>query len=233
MPPISRRFLLFAPVLLAAQNKRFQDHLWASIGPIYAAMLRHPFLTGLTSGTLPKDRFEFYLKQDSLYLVAFAEALGVLASKAPRVDWMITLNQHAIDSVKTERNLHESILRGASAQSMAPTNYAYTNHLLSAVHRKPFAEGLSALLPCYWVYLEVGRELKKRGSKNADYQKWIDQYASDGYGKTVQLVLDMINQESARLDDGRKKACTDLFTASSRYEYQFWDMAWRLEEWKP
>lgn len=220
-------------MLLMGQNKRFQDQLWTSIEPIYAATLKHPFLTGLTDGTLPKDRFEFYLKQDSLYLVAFAEALGLLASKAPRVDWMMTLNQHAIDSVKTERSLHEAILRGAAAQSMAPTNYAYTSHLLATVHRKSFAEGLSALLPCYWIYLEVGRQLKKRGSRNADYQKWIDQYASEGYSKTVGMVLDMINEESKGLNDAVRKDCVDNFVASARYEYQFWDMAWRLEEWKP
>ena len=218
---------------LAAEPKLFSDRLWSSIREIYAATLKHPFLTGLVDGSLPKDRFEYYLKQDSLYLVAFAEALGVLASKAPRVDWMSTLNQHAIDCVKTERGLHEAILRGAAAKTMAPVNYAYSNHYLATVHRKPFSEGLSALLPCYWIYWEVGRELRKKGSKNPDYQKWIVQYSDESYGKTVQLVLDMINEESKRLDEDRKQACVDLFVTSSRYEYLFWDMAWRLEAWKP
>ncbi len=232
---ITRRSLLLLPipVLFAAPTGKFSSQLWSSITEIYAQTLRHPFLTGLADGTLAKEKFEFYLKQDSLYLVAFAEALGVLASKAPRVDWMMTLNQHAIDSVKTERELHESILRGASASKMAPVNYAYSNHFLATVHRKSFAEGLCALLPCYWIYWEVGKELKKRGSKNADYRKWIDQYAGEGYGKTVQLVLDMIDEESKRLDADRKQACVDLFVTSSRYEYLFWDMAWRLEAWKP
>jgi thiaminase (transcriptional activator TenA) len=145
-----RLLLLTVPPLLAAPPK-FSETLWKSISDVYAETLRHPFLTGLADGTLAKEKFEFYLQQDSLYLVAFAEALGVLASKAPRVDWMITLNQHAIDCVKTERELHESILRGASASRMAPVNYAYSNHFLATVHRKGFAEGLSALLPCYWI----------------------------------------------------------------------------------
>jgi thiaminase/transcriptional activator TenA len=233
---LSRRGLLFAALpfsTLADNGGGFSAVLWKSVAPIYAQTLRHPFLTGLTDGTLPKEKFEFYLKQDSLYLVAFAEALGVLASKAPRVDWMMTLNQHAIDSVKTERQLHESILRGASARVMAPVNYAYSNHFLATVHRKSFAEGLCALLPCYWIYWEAGKELKKKGSANADYRKWIDQYADPAYGKTVRLVLDMIDEESKRLDADRKQACVDLFVTSSRYEYLFWDMAWRLEAWKP
>jgi thiaminase/transcriptional activator TenA len=217
----------------AAGPTGFAAELWKSITNIYSATLRHPFLTGLTDGTLPPDRFRFYLAQDSLYLVAFAEALGVLASKAPRVDWMIQLNEDAINCVKTERELHESILRGAAASKMAPVNYAYTNHLLATVHRKSFAEGLAALLPCYWIYWEVGKELKQKGSRNADYQKWINQYSDPHYGQTVTRVLTMINEEAKSFGASQRQAVIDLFVASARYEYLFWDMAWRREEWQP
>jgi thiaminase (transcriptional activator TenA) len=217
----------------AAPGPRLRDELWNASLAVYAAILKHPFLTGLNDGRLLQERFRFYLEQDSLYLVAFAEALSVLASKAPRVDWMSTLNQHALDCVKTEKQLHDAILRGSASTQMAPTNYAYTNHLLATVHRKSFGEGLAALLPCYWIYWEVGKELKKRGSKNADYQKWIDQYADASYGKTVETVLGMMDTEAGVLSPAQRRACVDLFLTGSRYEYQFWDMAWRMESWTP
>jgi thiaminase (transcriptional activator TenA) len=116
---------------------------------------------------------------------------------------------------------------------MMPTNYAYTNHLLAAVERKSFAEGLAAMLPCYWIYWEVGKELKKRGSKNADYQRWIDQYSGESYADTVNLVLRMMNTEADRVTAAVRGSAKDLFVISSRYEYQFWDMAWREEKWSP
>lgn len=233
---LSRRSMvaLAVPFLGRAQgSKQFSDRLWGAISTIYAETLRHPFLTGLTDGSLSKERFEFYLKQDSLYLVAFAEALGVLASKSPRVDWMITLNQHAIDSVKTEKQLHESILRGASARTMAPVNYAYSNHFLATVHRKPFAEGLCAMLPCYWIYWEAGKVLVKRGSKNREYQQWIDQYSSEDYGKSVREVLAMMDAMAQEMTAAQRERCLALFERGARYEWMFWDMAWRKESWPP
>jgi thiaminase/transcriptional activator TenA len=219
---------------LRAGDPRYTDELWAAIESIYQKTLRHPFLTGLADGTLPRERFTFYLQQDARYLTAFAQALNVLSSKAPREDWMVTLNRHATDAIQAEKSLHDSLLKGVPrAEQMAPTNYAYTNHLLAAVERRTFLEGLCAMLPCYWIYWEVGKELKKRGSKNADYQRWIDQYSDPSYNATVQQVLAMANSEADRASVVTRQSGIQLFVVSSRYEYQFWDMAWRQEQWTP
>lgn len=222
----------FAPLLLLAaalpawpSEPRYTDELWAAIEPIYSKTLDHPFLKGLADGTLPREKFDFYLRQDALYLGIFGQALNELASKAPREEWSVTLSQHAIDCLKERMQ--------APADRMAPVNYAYSNHLLAAVHRKSFAEGLAALLPCYWIYWEVGKELKKRGSKNPDYQRWIDQYADPSYEKTVAVVIRMMNAEAARLTPEQRQSAREQFILSARYEYLFWDMAWREEQWLP
>jgi len=217
----------------------FTSQLWTDIRPIYQKTIEHPFLKGLADGTLPRDRFQFYLLQDRRYLRVFGQALSVLASKAPRPEWAATLNRHAIDSLKEEQTLHEKILAGwgvppaAMDAAMAPSNYAYTNHLLAAVHRLSFAEGLAAMLPCYWIYEEVGKELKKRGSKDPAYQRWIDNYAGDEYGAVVKQVLAMMDEEAARSSPAVRQSARELFVISARYEYLFWDAAWRLEKWAP
>jgi thiaminase/transcriptional activator TenA len=212
----------------------FTDGLWAAIAPIYEKTLRHPFLAGLADGTLPRARFDFYLEQDALYLSAFSRALSLLAAKAPREDWALTLNRHAVEALEVERKLHESLLGpGRRAATMAPSNFAYANHLIAAASQRPFGEGLAALLPCYWIYWEVGKELKKRGSKNPVYQRWIDQYAGQEYGATVRQVLEMMDQEARAMSTGSREAARKLFEISARYEYLFWDMAWREESWPP
>jgi thiaminase/transcriptional activator TenA len=227
---------MLALVLLAAS---FTDTLWAGIRTIYDQTLRHPFLTGLSAGTLPKDRFQFYLVQDAQYLGAFADALRNVAAKAPRENWAAILRRHADDAVKVERKLHEGILtsygiaRDAQRAPMAPTTYAYTNHLAMAATRGSFGEGLAALLPCYWIYQEAGKELKKRGSRDAQYKRWIDQYASDDYAKVVAEALDIMNQEADNLSPAERLRAVEWFILSARYEYMFWDMAWRLEAWPP
>ena len=160
-----------------------------------------------------------------------------MAKKAPRREWTVTLNKHATEAIDAERQLHQSLLASYGVSkppgAMAPTNYAYTNHFRQAVERGTFAEGLAAMLPCYWIYWEAGKELVKRGSKDKDYQRWIDQYASESYGATVRQVLDMMNAEAARLTPAQRQRAIELFVISTRYEYMFWDMAWRHEAWPP
>ncbi|MCS7026618.1 MAG: thiaminase II [Bryobacteraceae bacterium] len=237
---VRRSFLIWFWALRAAAQEKFTMRLWKSVGSIYAETLRHPFLTGLADGSLPRSKFQFYLVQDALYLTAFSRALSMVASKSPRQDWSVALNRDAIECLEVERAMHAEILGrfGVSASQireaeMAPTNYAYTNHLLLAAERGSFAEGLAAVLPCYWIYWEVGKALKTRGSRNPEYQRWISQYSSDEYGKTVERVLAMMDACARELLPASLDRLQQLFVTSARYEYQFWDMAWREERWAP
>jgi thiaminase/transcriptional activator TenA len=210
---------------LYAQAAAPSEELWEAIRPIYGKTLAHPFLTGLTDGSLPAARFDYYLRQDAAYLDAFSEALVELAGKAPKQEWAETLRRHAKEAIAAEKQRPAAV--------MAPVNYAYTNHFRLAVAKGSFAEGLAALLPCYWIYQEVGRELVRKGSKKAEYQKWIDNYAGEDYAKSVREVLAIYNAEAVRLTAAQRSRCLQLFVLSARYEYLFWDMAWREEQWLP
>ena len=81
-----------------APSTAFTDELWHSIEPIYAAILRHPFIAGLTDGSLPRKSFEFYAVQDALYLREFARSLAIAAAHAPKDDWIVMLSDHASGS---------------------------------------------------------------------------------------------------------------------------------------
>ena len=149
----------------------FTAELWKSIETIYAAILRHPFLRGLTDGSLLHESFRFFAVQDALYLREFARALSIAAARAPREDWIIMFNEHAAGALRVERALHESFFRefGLSpedivATPLAPTNLAYTSYLLAVAYAAPFHEAIAALLPCYWIYWEVGKGLEGGGS---------------------------------------------------------------------
>src|SRR4030095_6915417 len=174
----------------------FTRELWAGMAPIYAAILRHPFLTGLTDGSLPQERFVFYAVQDALYLREFARSLALAAARAPEAHWIIMLSDHAANALRVERSLHESFFKDfglspadVNATPLAPTNLAYTSYLLGVAHGAPYHEALAALLPCYWIYWEVGKELERAGSPNPLYARWIATYASEEFGAVVRAVL--------------------------------------------
>lgn len=218
----------------------FTGQLWQENQDIYQEILRHPFLIGLRDGTLKREAFVFYMIQDSHYLRDFARALNVTAAKAPREEWAALLSTHAADTFKYERKLHESVFKehGISAQQVsrtepAPEAFAYTSFLLATAHSRPFSESMAALLPCYWIYWEVGQQLKKQGSKDPVYQQWIDAYSSEEFGNSVKAVLAIVNElaRSAKADERRRMK--EHFRRAARYEWMFWDSAYRLRTWPP
>jgi thiaminase/transcriptional activator TenA len=216
----------------------FTAELWRSIEPIYAAILAHPFLRGLTDGSLPRASFEFYAVQDALYLRDFARALSVAAAHAPREEWIIMLNEHAAGALKVERALHESFFRefglaagDVASTPLAPTNLAYTSYLLAVAYAAPFHEALSALLPCYWIYWEVGKALERAGSPDPLYARWIGTYASDDFGAVVRAVLEATDVIATGLSAADLGAMRRHFVTTARYEWMFWEMGHRREAW--
>jgi thiaminase/transcriptional activator TenA len=217
---------------------KFTEELWESIETIYAAILRHPFIRGLTDGSLLRESFQFYAVQDALYLREFARALSIAAARAPQDDWIIMFNEHAAGALRVERSLHESFFKEfglsqqeVSATPLAPANLAYTSYLLSVAYAAPFHEALAALLPCYWIYWEVGKELEQAGSPDPLYARWIGTYASEEFGTLVRAVLDATDQTAARLLPAESETMRRHFVTTSRYEWMFWEMGYRRESW--
>src|SRR5256885_12772940 len=151
----------------------FTDELWRGIEPIYAAILHHPFLRGLTDGSLPRESFQFYAVQDALYLREFARALSLAAARAPRDAWIIMFNEHAAGALQVERSLHESFFKefglteaDVAATPLAPTNLAYCSYLIATAYGSPVHGAGAALLPCYRGYWG-GREAPQRAGARA------------------------------------------------------------------
>ncbi len=219
-------------------GKGFTLELWESIEPIYRAILSHPFLRGLADGSLPEEKFRFYVVQDALYLRDFARALAAAASRSPRDEWTEFLSRHARETLVAERALHDSFFRewGLAPEHvysapMAPTNLAYTSYLLRVVYLGSFEEAVASLLPCDWIYFMVGRELEKMGSPNPLYRRWIETYASEEFRAVVEELRGIVEAVSQKAGPELKEAMRNHFTTTSRYEWMFWDMAWRMESW--
>ena len=216
----------------------FTDELWQSIETIYASIVRHPFLRGLTDGSLPRESFQFYTVQDALYLREFARALSIAAARAPEDDWIIMFNEHAAGALRVERALHECFFRefglspeDVAATPLAPTNLAYTSYLLTVAYAAPFHEAITALLPCYWIYWEVGKALERAGSPDPLYKRWIGTYASKEFGSLVRAVLDANDKTARRLQRAELDMMRRHFIVTSRYEWMFWEMGYRRETW--
>jgi thiaminase (transcriptional activator TenA) len=216
----------------------FSEELWQGIADVYDAILAHPFVTGLTDGTLPHDAFAFYVVQDVLYLQRYARALAAVASRAPDTAGTEMFARHAADVIAVEQTLHGSLLAGlgidpatAATAEPAPTTLAYTSYLLATVHGGSYAEGVGAVLPCYWIYWEVGKQLLGRGSPDPRFQRWIGTYGGEEFGETVRGVLDVADRLGPGLSPAERTLMRRHFRTTSRYEWMFWDMGYRKQGW--
>ncbi len=212
--------------------------LWAEIADTYAAILDHPFLQGLTTGDLPPEAFFYYLSQDDHYIHEFVRAVGLVGVKAPTADAARVLTRHAANGLAAEATLHQELVTGLGGDPAAlaearpgPTTQAYTSYVLASVFRGGYAEGLASVLPCIWIYGEVGRHLHEQGSPNTVYQRWIDSYAAPEYAGEVAEVLDLTDQAGRDLTGEQEERARAHFAAGARYEWMFWDAAWRRESW--
>ena len=212
--------------------------LWSSIGGIYAAILDHPFLGGLTDGSLDRDAFRFYVVQDSLYLRDYAKALAVTGARAPEQADTEVFTRSALTAIAAERDLHEELLAElgidaaeVDAAQPAPTNLAYTSYLLRVVQGGSYADAVAAVLPCGWIYWEVGKELLSRGSPDPAYGRWIETYGGEEYAQGMREWLELTDRLGGTLSATDRERAREIFVQASRYEWMFWDMGYRKEAW--
>ncbi|MGE3288997.1 MAG: thiaminase II [Pseudonocardia sp.] len=214
------------------------ESLWSGIANIHAAILGHPFVTGLADGTLAHAAFRHYIVQDAHYLRSYSRALAVCAAKAPTADDTVMFAEHAGGAIAAERALHAVLLadlgldaEAATAEPVAPTTVAYTSYLLATCYGGSFAEGLAAVLPCYWIYARVGAALVERGSPDPLYARWIAMYGGDEFQSVVESVLALTDRIGPTLSGTERALAHRHFTTTSRYEWMFWDAGYRQETW--
>jgi thiaminase (transcriptional activator TenA) len=217
---------------------RFTDSMWSEIAGTYRAILDLPFNRELAAGTLRRERFLFYMVQDAHYLGVFSRALALVAAKAPEAQGQVSFARAAEETITVERALHDGFFGefGVTPELFrrtprSPTCTAYCNFLLAAAWGQPYPVGVATVLPCFQIYWEVGKELHGRATRPNPYQAWIDTYVDDGFGRTVQAALDFADAAHAEASDGDRELMREAYLTAVRYEWMFWESAYRRETW--
>jgi thiaminase/transcriptional activator TenA len=214
------------------------DELWSAGAEVYERVRAHPFLTGLADGTLPHAAFRHFVVQDAHYLRGYARALALLAARAPDPADTVMFAQHAVGAIAAEQDMHAELtdalgltVAQAAAEPVAPTTTAYTSYLLATCHGGSFAEGVGAVLPCYWIYARVGEALLEASSADPLYARWIAMYGGDEFQAVVDAVLALTDRLGETLGDAERERVRAHYVTTCRYEWMFWDAAWRQETW--
>ena len=218
----------------------FSNHLRRLAQPIWDAQLTHPFVVALGNGTLPARKFRYYILQDARFLGDLARVFSAASLRAPDSESALRLVKLAEDTIVVERSLHEAYgskwkmtAKQMISVPMAPTNYAYTRHMLAVAASGTAAEITVVALPCAWIYCVVGRHLLRHGppKKGHPYRNWLMLYASPEFARVQRWMRQKVDQWAKTAGKEEKRRMEDSFIVSSRYEWMFWEMAWNEEEW--
>lgn len=199
------------------------DGWWADTAATRAAIDALPFVRGLADGSLDRDVFDHYVGQDALYLLDFARALASASHLAPTPAEQAFWAGAAQDAVATELALHGSFLPPADLFGAAPgaALTAYTDHLLATVARGSYPVLVAALLPCFWVYTDVGRRLLPRAHDDHPYAAWLRTYGDEGFAEATAEAVGIVGRTAAAATPTERERMRRAFATSTEHERRF------------
>jgi thiaminase/transcriptional activator TenA len=110
--------------------------------------------------------------------------------------------------------------------------------MIRIVSTRPLAEGLAVLLPCFWVYMHVGKcmlklrdELGDSVERPPEFDAWIDMYAGEEFEKVVTDYIAIVDDMARGVDSETLKRMEEHFIMSCKLEHLFWDQASGLMRW--
>lgn len=223
---------------LQVQFMTFSQDVWQRNLDLYQKILALPFNQELAAGTLDSQAFCHYVIQDAHYLLAYGRALAVAAAKAFDADDVIQFSEAAKIAIIVERSLHKDFMQAFAITKTVfestPLTLAchhYTSFLTATAWSESYPVVLAALLPCFWIYAEVGHDIVSKSVENNPYQAWVDTYSGEEFHTAVRNVIATVDKVAARCDVDTLAKMHAAYTMGAKLEWLFWDSAYQQREW--
>lgn len=212
---------------LAPDASTIADQWWESISDLRDAIDDLDFVKGLGSGSLPEDAFRFYLAQDALYLNGYARALAAASAMAPTQEEQMFWSYAAHGAIAGEMELHRGFLgadagnEDAGAVEASPVTRAYVDHLVATAARGSYGELIAAVLPCFWLYRDIGHRLIAQNHAAHPYSRWLDTYADDAFDADTNKAIEICSTYATTATTTERAAMDRAFRLSSWHEVEF------------
>ena len=202
--------------------------LWAAGGETWHQILDLPFVRALGDGTLDEDLFAFYLDQDALYLRDYSRALATLSARADTAEAQVHWAAGAHEAIAAESQLHEGWLaKRARLGGPSPITMGYTNFLRATAAGDDYVVGAAAILPCYWLYEEVGAVLSSQNHADHPYAEWLSMYGGEEFAAEVARSLAEVERAFETASPAQRVRAARAYLSACVYEREFFDQAHR------
>jgi len=218
----------------------FSDRLFSNIEPVWQSYLEHPFVKGIGEGTLDKEKFIHYMKQDYVYLIEYSRVFAIGATKANDLDTMTIFANLLHGTMNFEMDLHREYAAkfGISNEELEATEpsatmTSYTSYMISQAQIGGVENAVAGVLACAWSYNWIGKQLAKwpGALEHEFYGNWVQMYASDGFTEIANDCINLINEIAKDKPEHELQKLEEIFVKTSYFEYMFWDMAENISMW--
>jgi thiaminase/transcriptional activator TenA len=222
---------------------KWSEKTWAETAHIYCSIVEMPFIKELADGSLPREKFLFYIAQDDIYLLAYARALAMIAARATTPAEVAAFTKFAGSALVSEQTMHETFFEDVEdidelnksaagvPTEIQPACHHYTSYLLSVAAIEPVEVAMAAVLPCFRIYREVGAHIYKNSAKGNPYQAWIDTYVGEEFDAQVDQAMALCDAAAERTTPEMRERMTAAYAYAARLEYDFWNAGYFLRKW--
>ena len=203
--------------------------LWRAAAGVAEAATTGEFVRRLTGGSLAKAQFDFYLHQDKLYLDDYSEALAEVGTRTPTGEDRLAWFHDAAETIETEAALHRAWFPegGADAEDPSPVTLGYTSFLRATVRSEEPCVGAAAVLPCYWLYSEIGLRMADHIRADHPYRAWLETYSDEGFITQTKAAMARVERALAAGSPRGRARAVRAFLNSCHWEREFFDQASR------
>ncbi|GAB3621335.1 bifunctional hydroxymethylpyrimidine kinase/phosphomethylpyrimidine kinase [Glutamicibacter endophyticus] len=195
---------------------------WDRIADIRAQIDDLEFIRQLANGTLPRADFDYYINQDALYLRTYAKVLARASEISSDIEAQRFWAIGCTGILDGEMELHRGFLPHFS-DTPSETTLNYVNHLSSCTAN--YSELIAAILPCYWIYQDVGQRLAAASHPEHPYAAWLAEYSSPEFDAATTKAIDLVRAAWRRADAATRQRMWLAFERSSRHELYFFAQA--------
>ncbi|WP_193342471.1 bifunctional hydroxymethylpyrimidine kinase/phosphomethylpyrimidine kinase [Pseudarthrobacter sp. AB1] len=207
----------------------FAQTLQRASAPDLAAIYGLDFIRGLAGGTLAEEQFGYYLAQDAIYLNGYSRVLARASALAPTEAAQTFWANSARQCLEVESELHRTWLSTRTVDSaLGPVTKSYVDHLLAASASGSYAVLVAAVLPCFWLYAEVGQTLHAEflaagAPKAHPYADWLRAYADEDFAQATRDAIALADDAGRSASADERAAMLVAFRQSCRFEVEFFD----------
>lgn len=207
----------------------FSLRAWQQVDRIVQAIKQQPFNTELAKGILALDKFAFYIEQDTLYLRDFARCLALIAARAPlqfQRDFLSFSEGALIAEQEVVHEFFRETYQFKETGHLSPATLSYTSYLLQTAFFAPVEVAIASVLPCFWVYRDIGLAIAATTTADNPYLRWIETYAGEDFNNSVNRAIDIFDTLGSQASAELQTAMLDAFYKSTVLEWHFWNDAY-------